>query len=149
MFMSKSQRHVRNYLLSPLLQIKFGVWNILLSVFFSVIFVLQIVSGFENQISFLVDMTDAREQILEQVESQKYDFYWLLGTYIFGYMIVVISSSILMTHSLIGPTIAFRRHIRALIDGNYKSRVTLRKADAFSEVAEDLNSLAETLEKSR
>jgi hypothetical protein len=43
--------------------------------------------------------------------------------------------------------VAFKRHIRALREGNYDSRVVLRKGDAFDDVADELNLLAQALAK--
>jgi len=70
-----------------------------------------------------------------------------IGTTI--YFFITVAVSIFFTHRLVGPTYAFRRHIRELKNGNYGSRVVLRKGDAFQEVAEDLNDLAVTLEQVR
>ena len=42
----------------------------------------------------------------------------------------------------IGP---FRRHIQAMKNGDYSSRVHLRKGDAFVEMADDLDELAGVL----
>jgi signal transduction histidine kinase len=72
-----------------------------------------------------------------------------LAVILLSYLALIVTISIVFTHRLIGPTIAFRRHIRALTEGKYQSRVVLRKGDAFIEVADDLNKLAETLEKKR
>ena len=51
------------------------------------------------------------------------------------------------SRKLVGPQIAFRRHIAAIESGDYSSRIVLRKGDAFDDVAHALNQLAETLEK--
>ena len=48
---------------------------------------------------------------------------------------------------MIGPTLPIMRHIRALKDGFYSQRVKLRRYDCFQELADELNKLAETLEK--
>jgi signal transduction histidine kinase len=64
-----------------------------------------------------------------------------------AYVVVNIVVTILFTHKLIGPTIAFRRHIRMIAEGKLQYRTVLRKGDAFSEVAEDLNNLSALLEK--
>jgi signal transduction histidine kinase len=61
------------------------------------------------------------------------------------YIVVNIVVTVLYTHKLIGPTIAFRRHIRMIAEGQYQHRTTLRKGDAFQEVADDLNSLSAVL----
>jgi methyl-accepting chemotaxis protein len=54
--------------------------------------------------------------------------------------------SVILTHRMVGPVFVFERHVRALLDGNYKSRVTLRREDDFKELSALLNQLAEKLE---
>ena len=39
------------------------------------------------------------------------------------------------SRKLVGPQIAFRRHIAAIESGDYSSRIVLRKGDAFDDVA--------------
>jgi len=46
----------------------------------------------------------------------------------------------------VGPTVAFRRHLRALAAGDYSARTYLRPHDAFQEVADELNALSRALE---
>lgn len=43
---------------------------------------------------------------------------------------------------MMGPEVAFRRHVEALKNGDYKARVKLRDGDAFLGLAQDLNDLA-------
>ena len=50
------------------------------------------------------------------------------------------------SHRVFGPLVAIRRHIEKLTEGDYSSRVQLRSADEFQNLAEDLNRLAEALE---
>jgi len=59
-------------------------------------------------------------------------------------MVVLIT---VYTHRMIGPTLPIMRHIKALKDGFYSHRVQLRRHDCFQELANELNALAETLEK--
>jgi signal transduction histidine kinase len=58
------------------------------------------------------------------------------------YVLTNMGVTIIFTHKLVGPTVAFRRHIRMLTEGRYDYRTTLRKGDAFQEVADDLNHLS-------
>jgi signal transduction histidine kinase len=60
-------------------------------------------------------------------------------------MVVV---TVVYTHRLIGPAIPMLRHVRALQEGRYTHRLNLRRHDAFIELAEELNRLAETLQDS-
>jgi len=52
---------------------------------------------------------------------------------------------IMYSHRIFGPTVPIRRHIGALLSGDYQSRITLRKRDEFKDIAMDLNRLAEKL----
>lgn len=53
---------------------------------------------------------------------------------------------IIYSHRLLGPVIPIRRHIESLCEGNYATRITLRKGDEFQDIAEDLNRLATILQ---
>ncbi len=55
--------------------------------------------------------------------------------------------STIYTHRLVGPVMPIRRHIKALRDGLYTHRVTLRRHDGLQDIADDLNDLARTLEE--
>lgn len=46
-----------------------------------------------------------------------------------------------------GPLVAIYRHLRALIEGNYDSRVKLRRHDEFSKLSDQLNQLAQVLKE--
>lgn len=64
----------------------------------------------------------------------------VLGTLTFCFWLIY-------SKRIFGPMVPFRKHIRELCEGNYSSRIRLRKRDEFKELAEELNRLAETLEK--
>jgi hypothetical protein len=63
------------------------------------------------------------------------------------YIAINMLLAIVFTHKLIGPTVAFRRHIRMIAENKLQYRTILRKGDAFQEVAEDLNKLSDKLER--
>lgn len=50
---------------------------------------------------------------------------------------------------IFGPQVAIRRHIRSLIEGDYSSRVQLRRHDEFMDLADQLNELADSLKENR
>ena len=50
-----------------------------------------------------------------------------------------------MTHRFLGPQVPMRRHVRAMIAGDYSSRCRIRHGDELQELAEDLNELAGAL----
>jgi len=54
---------------------------------------------------------------------------------------------ILVFHRIYGPVVPIVRHVKNLAQGDYASRVKLRKGDALEEIATALNELAEQLAK--
>jgi HAMP domain-containing protein len=65
-----------------------------------------------------------------------------------GYALAVVGASIAFVHWIAGPTVALKRHARALVEGDYSSRVTLRgSATVHADLARHLNDLATSLER--
>ena len=56
-----------------------------------------------------------------------------------------VAVTILYTHRIVGPAVAFRRHVRDLIEGRYDAKLQLRPNDDFAELAQDLTELSETM----
>ena len=143
----KAQRRLRNFLLDPLLQVKIGLYAIILSVLFAAALGFILYHNFHTLVADVVELTDAKQEVEEYFQK-----YWLkaqIWVYLsFAvYIGATIAVSVIYTHRLIGPTIAFRRHLRSLAEGRYGARTYLRKGDAFFEVADELNSLSEVLER--
>jgi hypothetical protein len=140
-----SDRSLKNYVLQPLLQVKLGLYSILLSMFFALavsgILYLNLskISAVVLQLTLVED--EVRDLLNQYLDPAKLQTILLMLLYI----VVNIVVTVLYTHKLIGPTIAFRRHIRMIAEGQYQHRTTLRKGDAFQEVADDLNSLSAVL----
>ncbi len=145
----KAKRRVKNFLLQPLLQVKLGIYSIALSVIFAVALAAIVYHNFADLVGSIITLTDTPDEVNELFLS-----YWKatrLWIYLcFGiYLAATVLLSVLYTHKLVGPTIAFRRHIRSIADGRYNARTYLRKGDAFAEVADELNRLSEIMEKTR
>lgn len=62
-------------------------------------------------------------------------------------MVISIFMGVRLSHRIYGPIVQFRRHVASLAGGDYSSRVNLRDHDHFFELSEDLNALAEKLQK--
>ena len=63
-----------------------------------------------------------------------------------GYVLCVLAVCLVYSQRVFGPTVAFRRHVEALKNGDYSARIHLRDGDAFTDLERDLNELAEILE---
>ncbi|MBC7662051.1 MAG: hypothetical protein H7249_20340 [Chitinophagaceae bacterium] len=145
--MSAQKRKLSNFLLQPLLQVRLGLYSIIMSVVFGLGVFTIIYINFYKFYDLVLELTDLREEVTEILNSYIHGVVLWLVLALVVYFLITVAISIFFTHRLIGPTYAFRRHIRDLSKGNYKSRVVLRKGDAFQEVADDLNDLAVALEK--
>ena len=144
---AKAKRRAKNYLLQPLLQVKLGLYSIVLAVVFAAAIGCILYFNFASLINSVVLMTDAEDEVREIFVNYWADTrLWLVLAFAI-YLLLTIGVSVLYTHKLVGPTIAFRRHVRMLADGKFHARTYLRKGDAFSEVADELNRLSEVMEK--
>lgn len=140
------RRHLKNFLLQPLVQIRLGFYSILLAFAFSGLILGILYVNLFRFYDVVMELTDLRDEVTSLLESYLVETVWWVAGCIILYLLVNIVVSVFYTHRLVGPTFAFRRQIAALMNGNYKARITLRKGDAFLEVAEDLNKLAEHME---
>jgi nitrate/nitrite-specific signal transduction histidine kinase len=143
----KAKRSIKNYFLQPLLQVKLGMYCIILSVLFAVGLGVIIYLNFAELVNSVVLMTDLEEDVRDLFLSYwKSTQIWVYLVFIV-YLLATILVSVLYTHRLVGPTIAFKRHIRSLNEDRFNARTYLRKGDAFGDVADELNRLSEKLEK--
>lgn len=141
----KHQRKIINLLLQPVVQLRIGMVNALISLMF--------VGGLGwyawdrlHQITdVVVTLTQADEEISRLISGYLTDVATVAFTVTILFVIATLAATVWMTHKLVGPTVAFRRHIAALMEGRFGTRIVLRKGDAFSEVAEDLNRLSDYL----
>jgi hypothetical protein len=62
-----------------------------------------------------------------------------------GYALTLSFLTLVWCHRLVGPVVAIRRMLAALLAGDASARVQLRRGAAFGELADDLNALAERI----
>lgn len=143
--MSSSKRKLRNYLLDPNLQIVIGLMSVITSLIFALLISAMVYLNLNGFYDLVLELTDLEVEIRSALEDYTSSLaVWVISAVIV-YVVFNVALNIYFTHRLIGPTYAFRRHVRALIEGNYQSKVSLRKNDAFVGLADDLNELAEKM----
>ena len=140
-------RKARNLLLKPVLQLKLALYVLLLSLTFALITALFGKLYFEQTFVTLVENTTQAEYIQAVITQQIHGFKSLSLLLFAVYVVLVVVLATVYTHRMIGPTLPIMRHIKAMKDGFYSHRVKLRNYDCFQELADELNALAETLEK--
>lgn len=141
-----NQRKLRNLLLQPWIQLRVAAWSAFVGAIFSfaiaMVFYLSL-RNLSDQVANIGNLDEATILATYNIfEATRLSALGLL----LGQVFISVAVSVVMTHRLVGPTVAFRRHIRNLIAGKSGQRVKLRQGDAFTEVADDLNELAEVLD---
>lgn len=144
-----SSRKIRNFILKPDIQLAFAINIIALSMFFALGVGFVVYYQLGDFIQNILAQSDFDGQRLALFQKD-WDMttLWLI-VFIAAYVMTTVVMCVIYTHKMLGPSIAFKRHIQSLISQNYLSRVNLRDGDAFEDVAESLNELAATLQKSR
>ena len=143
------RRKARNFLLKPGIQLRLPLYVLLLSFAFLLLGVLFGNLYFEQTYITLLQTTTQSEYVQQVLTRQSQDFKELVLLLLTGYVLLVIVVTAIYTHRLIGPAIPLLRHVKALQAGRYTHRVNLRKYDTFTELADELNKLAESLHNSR
>lgn len=141
------RRKAANFLLNPRLQLRLPLHIVLLSCTFTGAVMLTGYLYFEQLYVMMIESSPQGEYLQASVKQQTTNFIELSVSLMIGYVVLVIGVSLLYTHRIIGPTIAIRRHIRAMKEGLYSHRVCLRKHDELKELARELNELAGILEQ--
>ena len=143
----KQKRRIKNFLLQPLIQIKLGLYSIILAVLFCFAVGGILYFHLSKFMTIVLELTDVQEEVSELLHLYMSGAWLWLGIAMFCFLFINILVSVIYTHKLVGPTFAFRRHLQNLAQGRYDIRTYLRKNDAFKEVANDLNHLSEVLEE--
>jgi len=122
------------------LQVKFILF-ILLSVLFG-----MVLFGYQF-LTFLQDIFKDHPVLLQRVyeEGPKLIYPLIIKSTIFFALLAMVSA--LLSHRIAGPVYHFEKVCREVKAGDKKARVTLRKGDAFSDLANEFNSMLDTITK--
>jgi HAMP domain-containing protein len=142
------RRKARNLLIKPGIQLRLPLYVFLLSFTFVLLAVLFGNLYFEQTYVTLLQSTSQSEYVQRILDRQAQEFKLLALLLLLGYVLLMVVVTMIYTHRLLGPAIPMLRHVKALQEGRYSHRIKLRKYDAFTELADQLNELAETLQNS-
>lgn len=145
--MAKTRRSVKNYALQPLLQMRFGLYSVICSVIFAAAVGFVLYFNLAKLTNIIFELTGVEDEVRDIVNQYVAPAKIQLLAVMVIYVSVILVLSVKFTHKLVGPTIAFRRHIRMIADEEWSYRTNLRDGDAFTEVADDLNRLSAYLGK--
>lgn len=143
------RRKARNIFLKPGMQLRLPLYILLLSFMFMLLGILIGNLFFEQTYVTLMQHTTQSEYLQRVITAQTREFKVLALALLFFYVLSIFVVTVIFTHRMIGPMIPMTRHVKALQEGRYTHRINLRRHDAFGELAEQLNDLAETLQNTR
>ena len=143
----RQDRRLANVLVEPVLQLGLPALLLAITLPFAALQALYGYMAFGQLYQVVLADTSAPRTFQTMLEGQAADFLFVSGAITLAYAIVVLIGSVAWAHRMVGPIVPFRRHVEALKGGEYGSRVHIRRFDAFSELARDLNELAELLEE--
>ncbi len=123
-----------------------GLYSVLLTLLFAGILLGILNASFQRVYRLVLDLIPHSVDIGAFITTYLFETFNSMVVVIVAYSVISVTVTIVYTHRLVGPTVAFRRQIKEIRRGNYAARIRLRKGDAFPEVAEELNQLAAELE---
>ncbi len=142
LFLPDARRAIR--LPAPFAQLKLPVYLLILTLAFGALFAWHSIAAYERLYGLVISSIPESHRVL--LLDQTRDFAIVSATILTGYALFVLGVCLAYSHGLLGPLVALRRHVQALKDGEYGSRVELRESDrAYLDVAQDLNDLAQSL----
>lgn len=145
----KSNRKITGIVIKPKQQ--FLVASYFFCTFFVVIALLitYFVSSIERMILVLKGTYQIDPELIASFEGYLNNSVWILCCSLFLFAIIGFFMWLKLSHRIFGPLVPISRHITELKNGNYASRVQLRKNDFMMELKDELNQLAEKLQSDK
>lgn len=144
-FTLNPRRKSWNMLLRPNLQLRLPIYVLGLTFVFVGLLAAHTYDVYGRLFTLAITESGQPEWFERTLRAQTGDFAWVWGAIGLGYMLAVLATCIVYVHRMVGPIVPIRRQIEALKNGDYGSRIALRSADAFDDVAADLNDLTDLL----
>lgn len=141
----RHKRRIRNYLLEPRIQLRLGLVNVVMSLGFALTLLGVLTYHQQLREARWLELSGVSPDMQAILTDYQSELFVVLAGICVLYVVVSVGFAILFTHRMVGPSYAFRRHIRALRDGDYDAYTSLRPHDAFEELALELNLLSQAL----
>ena len=138
------KRRMVNAIWQPFLQFKLLMYMLGTTAIVAILLAAFLYFAFNDLVNMMTGKTEATSYYGEMIEIQLVHLFRYCGALFVLYILLLASVCVAYTHRLIGPLRPFVRHVERLTEGDYSSRVVLRKGDLdmYNEYAEKLNHLA-------
>ena len=132
---SATKRSVTGMMFQPVIQLRIAAYNALAAAIFSLALSFLFYKNLEMFANTFIDTSQADDatiaQVYHHIEGVRI---WALLVLV-GYVAVSIAVSLRVTQQMVGSTVGFRKHVRAMANGDLSKRISVKKGDAFQDVA--------------
>ena len=147
---SVKKRSLKSIIIEPFKQIRFGLYVIGASLAFVLIAAWLFYDSFSAQYIHILDLFSVVDPELRQqfvLDDVFYANAFRLILFFAIFLVVMFTMIFRLTHRYYGPLVSIERFLDQLIEGKYDTRVSIRKKDELQNLANQLNKLAEALQK--
>ena len=143
------KRRLVNAIWQPFLQFKLLMYMLGSTALVAVLLGAFLYFAFSDLLGVVTGQSEQTSYYGEMIEIQLVHLFRYCGALFVLYILLLAAVCVAYTHRLIGPLRPFTRHVEALTEGDYSSRVNLRRGDLdmYMEYADKLNQLASSLEQ--
>ncbi len=148
--MARKDRKLRNTVIEPFKQFKIGVYIIITTFVFIVCAGYLFMSSFWQQYQHVMSIFEVVDPNL-QWEMVTNDVFFAniikVSALFLLFMLLTMAMVFKLTHRYYGPLVSIEKFVDQVADGDYSSRVSLRKRDELQRLATKLNTMATNLEQ--
>ena len=148
--LKNQRRQIKNYLIEPFKQIRFGLYILALCMVFLCLSWWLFISSFIDQYEHVLEIFNVVDSKLRWEFISNDIFYTnMIRLFIFftSFIAIFFATILKLTHRFYGLLVSIDRFLDQLISGNYSARVSIRKKDELQKLVKKLNQLAEAIEK--
>ncbi len=146
----KYKRNLKNTLIEPFKQIKFGLYVLGLSAAFVGVSAYMFVNAFVEQYQHVMGIFNVVDTKLqwELVTNDVFRSNAIrIGVMFTVFMVVMLAMLIRLTHRYYGPLVSIERFVDQFSAGDYKLRCRIRDKDELHDLVSKLNAMAEKMEQ--
>ena len=148
--MSKKDRKLRNTVIEPFKQFKIGVYIVVTTFVFIVCAGYLFMSSFWQQYQHVMSIFEVVDPNLQwEVITNDVFFANIIKVSVLFLLFMLLTMAMVfkLTHRYYGPLVSIEKFVDQVADGDYSSRVALRKKDELQRLATKLNQMADNLEQ--
>lgn len=144
----RNNRSIKNFLIDPLLQFKFGIYMVLTIIAFMIVVGIFAYYSLSEFVSLLIVLSEVPDSVREYLDELTVGFIIGLVIILVIFSLVAMVFVIVQTHRIVGASYAIKRHItKHLMNSDFDTKLVLRKKDYFKDIADALNKLSKKMKE--